>query len=150
MTAACTTFDQIESRTATSVALAIYTRRVLDGFVATTLGRPLLLALGYRLAKLMGGLKSDALDKLTNEQLNEIGGLLKQLFTCLVRLVRSEELQSHRSLRSSVRRIEENIEDLESVIENIYLALDPRFNSAMTSAIEKLGLRVEADATMSR
>lgn len=150
MTAACITLDQIESRTATSVALAIYVRRARDGFVAVTLGRPLLALLVYRLNQLKVPLRSGTLEKLSDKELNEVAGLLKQLNSSLMRLAQDEELRSHGSLKGALQSIQENIEDFESILENIYLTLDPGFHKGVSSAIDKLKLGVEERAAVLR
>jgi len=150
MNAGCITLDQIESRTATSVALAIYAKRVRDGFVTVTLRKPLLALLNFRLNQLKKPLQAGALEGLAPEQLNEVAGLLKQLNSCLLRLTEDSEIRSHKGLKSAVKSIEESIEDFESILENIYLALDPAFHGAVSSAIERLKLGVEERAAVLR
>lgn len=143
MSAACITLDQIESRTATSVVLAIYAKRVRDSFVVVTLCWPLLALLNLRLNQLRTPLKSGALDSLSPEQLNEVAALLKGLNNCLVRLTEDGEIRSHIALKGALQSIEQSIEDFDSILENIYLALDPAFHGAVSSAIERLKLGVE-------
>lgn len=143
MSAACITLDQIESRTATSVVLAIYAKRVRDSFVVVTLCWPLLALLNLRLNQLRTPLKSGALDSLSPEQLNEVAALLKGLNNCLVRLTEDGEIRSHIALKGALQSIEQSIEDFDSILENIYLALDPAFHGTVSSAIERLKLGVE-------
>jgi len=143
MSAACITLDQIESRTATSVVLAIYAKRLRDSFVAVTLSWPLLALLNLRLNQLRIPLKSGALDSLSPEQLNEVAALLKGLNNCLVRLTEDGEIRTHIALKGALQSIEQSIEDFDSILENIYLALDPAFHGAVSSAIERLKLGVE-------
>lgn len=150
MTVACAAFDQIESLTATSVALAIYARRARDGVLAFTVGRPLLALLNFRLNQLKIPLRSGALERLTDEQLKELAPLLKQLRTCLIRLMADEGLRAHGSLGTSLRAIQESAEDFESIVEDIYLALDPEFHTAVNSAIVKLDFGFEERATVPR
>lgn len=150
MTAACTTFDQVEFRAATSVALANRTRRVRDGFLAATLGKILLVFLNHKLGQLRESLRSGSLDNLSREQLQEVAALLKQLTTSLLRLVEDSELQSHRVLAADLSETEHRVEGFESILENIYLALDPEFKIAVSSAIDQLRLGVEESATVSR
>jgi len=150
MTAACITLDQIEARTATSVALAIYARRVQDTFVSIAVGKPLLGLLNLRLNQLKTPLRSGFLEKLSDEQLAEVAGLLKNLNACLLRLAEDERLRTNYYLKSGIERIRENREDFESILENIYLTLDPGFHKAVSSAIDKLNLGVDDRAAMLR
>ena len=150
MTAACTTFDQIESRTATSVALAIYARRVRDGIVAVSLGKPLLKVLNFRLVQLKLPLRHGALDSFSTGQLTEFAGLLRNLNICLLRLAEDTDVQSHSLLRSDIETVKEHVEDFESILESIYLALDPEFHKAVSSAIDKLNIGVEERAALLR
>src|SRR5208337_1061660 len=99
MSAACITFDQIESRTAISVLLAIWAKRVRDNFIAVTLCWPLLALLNLRLSKLRIPLKSGALDSLSPEQLNEVAALLKGLNNRLIGLTEDEEIRSHKAIK---------------------------------------------------
>jgi hypothetical protein len=150
MTASCIALDQIQSRTATSMALAIYARRVREGFFAFTCGRPLLFFLVSRVNQLNASLRSGALEKLSDEQLREVAGLLKQLHVYLVRLSQDERVNGYWVMKSSLRSIQESAEDLESIIENIFLSLDPGFHKAVSSATEKLKLGAEERAAMLR
>lgn len=150
MSAACITLDQIESRTATSVVLAIYARRTRDGIVAATLGKTLFRLLNYRLNQLKIPLRSGALEQLSEEQLNEVAGIIKNLNICLLRLAEDGEVRSHKCLKDQVESILESTEDFESILENIYLSLDPSFHKAVTSAIGKLNIGVEERATVLR
>jgi hypothetical protein len=140
MTAASITLDQIESRTAVNLALASYVRRVRDGIMSDMAGHFLLSVLIHRLEKLKTPLRSGFLDKLSDEQLQQFSGLLKQLICALVRVAEVD------SARSKV--VQEYIEDFESILENIYLALDPGFHKAVSLAIEKLDVGVNERATM--
>lgn len=142
MTAASITLDQIESRTAVNLALASYVRRWRDGLISDVFGKLLFSVLVRRLDQLKTPLHSGFLDKLSDDQLREFSGLLKQLICALARV--AEESASKRPL------IEENIEDFESILENIYLALDPGFQKAVSSAIDGLNLGVEERATLLR
>lgn len=150
MTAACTTFDQVEYRAATSVALANRARHVRDGFVAAILGKFLLALLTHKLDQLRQSLRSGSLDKLNQDQLQEVAALLKQLITSLLRLIEDSELRSHAFLTADLAEIEEKVEGFESILENIYLALDPEFKIAVSSAIDQLRLGVEESAAVSR
>ena len=143
MSADCITLDQIESRAATSLALAAYVRRVRDCFIAVSLAWPLLSVLNARLGQLTKALRSGSLDKLPDEDLKEIASLLKQLNSALVRLAQDAELGSHKSLRGALESLQDSADDFESIIENIYLALDPGFHRAVDSAVDALQLRVE-------
>lgn len=142
MTAASFTFDQIESRTAVNLALASYVRRWRDGVISDVFGNLLLSVLVRRLDQLKVPLHSGFLEKLSDDQLREFSGLLKQLICALARV--AAESASKRSI------IEENIEDFESILENIYLALDPSFHKAVSSAIDGLHVGVEDRATLLR
>ena len=150
MDACCITLDQIESRTATSLALAIYARRLRDGFLALTVGFPILTLLNLRLSQLKTPLRSGALDSLSDEQLNEVAGLLKQLNASLVRIGQNEELRSQSILTKSLAEIEEYVEDFDSILENIYLSLSPDFHRVVSLAISRLGLEVEDRVTLPR
>src|SRR5579862_4147504 len=108
MTTDCITMDQIESRAATSVALAIYARRVRDTFVAVVLQKPLLALLTSRLNQLRVPLRSGGLEHLNDEQLREVATLLRNLSVCLVRLTQDSELHSHRSLKAELNNIEKS------------------------------------------
>jgi hypothetical protein len=140
MIAASITLDQIESRTAVNLALASYVRRIRDGIVSNVIGNVLLSLLIHRLEKLKSPLQSGFLDKLSDEQLKEFSGLLKQLICALVRVTESDSAKS--------RVIHEYIEDFESILENIHLALDPGFHKAVSLAIEKLDAGVNERADM--
>jgi hypothetical protein len=150
MSAACITLDQIESRTATSVLLAIYAKRLRDSFVAVTLCWPLLSLLNLRLNQLKIPLKSGALDGLSPEQLNEVATLIKSLNNRLVELTEDQKIRSHIAIKGTVQSIEHSIEDFDSILENIYLALDPAFRTAVSSAIEKLNLGAEESVPVLR
>lgn len=150
MTAACITLDQIEARTATSVALAIYVRRVQATFVAIAVGKPLLGLLNIRLNQLKAPLRSGVLNQLSDDELREVAGLLKNLNSCLLRLAEDNKPFANHYLRSGIEKIKESREDFESILENIYLALDPGFHKAVSSAIDKLNIGVEERAAMLR
>lgn len=150
MSAACITLDQIESRAATSTALAVYARRVRDGLVAAALARPLLQFLNYRLDQLNSQLRSGALDELSGEQLGEVTTHLKTLNISLLRLGEDGNLRKHASLSAQLEKICASAEDFDSIMENIYLALDPSFHGAVSSAIEQLNLGVEERAALHR
>ena len=79
--------------------------------------------------------------------------LLKQLNSYVLRLgqeFRASGVTEYSFLRPSIHSIQNSAEDLESVLENIYLALDPGFHKAVSSAIDKLSLGVGERATMLR
>ena len=140
MIAASLTLDQIESRTAVNLTLATYVRRIRDGIMSDAIGGLLLTVLVHRLEKLKKPLRSGFLDKLSDAQLQEFSGLLKQLICALVRVgevdpTRSEVIHGY-------------IEDFESILENIHLALDPGFHKAVSLAIEKLDVGVNERASM--
>jgi len=121
-----------------------------DRFVAVTLAWPLLALLNLRLNQLKAPLKSGALDGLSPEQLNEVAALLKNLNNCLVRLTEDGEVRSQKALKNALQSIERSIEDFDSILENIYLALDPMFAGAVSSAIGRLNLGVEERVTVLR
>lgn len=150
MTADCITLDQIESRAATSQALASYTRRLRDGIIAATICRTLLKILNSKLEQLKFPLRKGALDRLSPDELAEVATLLKALNIQLLRMADDSVLRSYRSLNKELEKVCESVEDLESILENIYLALDPVFHETMGSAIEKLDLGVEQRAALSR
>lgn len=150
MTAVCATFDQIESRTAISLSLAIQARRMRERVSAATVGRALLFVLNHKLTKLTVVLRSGALEHLEEEKLREVAGLLKPLHACLLRLTQDSELKSYASLTTALSQVEYNKETVESVLENIYLSLDPKFRKAVTLAINKLDLGVEERAAVLR
>jgi len=150
MTAACITLDQIESRAATSAVLASYVRRVPDRIIAATVGRAILKFLNTRLEQLKEPLRKGSLDELSSEELVEVATLLKALNISLLRMGEDQALRSHRSLKVELEKVCESVEDFESILENIYLALDPGFHGTVATAIEKLDLGVERRATLSR
>lgn len=150
MTAACITLDQIESRTATNLALANYGRRVRYGIISVTFGKLLLSVLVHRLNQLKKQLQSGFLERLNEQQLQEFSGLLKQLICSLIRLSTNSRMSSHQSLNPSIQAIQDSIEDFESILENIYLTLDPGFHKAVSSAIDGLSLGVEDRAILLR
>ena len=84
------------------------------------------------------------------EQLNEVAALLKNLNNCLVRLTEDGEVRSQKALKNALQSIERSIEDFDSILENIYLALDPMFAGAVSSAIGRLNLGVEERVTVLR
>lgn len=153
MTAACPTFEEISSRAETTVAWAIHARRVRDGLLAVTIGTPVLGYLAHKLRQLNTTLKSGVLERLTDEQLKELAELLKQLDVYLAGIEKSAKDGGAFELpllRISVRSIQGNAEDLRSILENIYLALDPSFHKAVSSAIDKLKLGVEERVSVLR
>jgi len=153
MTAACVTFEQIESSAASTVAWAIHARRIRDGFVALTFGAAILAYFAHKLEKLVITLRSGALSNLSDEQLIELAELLKQLNGYVLRLgpdFAASGVTEYSFLKPSIQSIQDSAEDLESILENIYLALDPGFHKAVSSAIDKMNLGVEARATLLR
>jgi hypothetical protein len=132
------------------MALAIYARRARDRFVATIVGKPLLIFLRSQLSRLKTPLRLGALDNLNDEQLNELACMLKQLNTSLTRVVDDSNLRSYATLRNVRAGIQQDIEDIESIVENIYLVLDPTFHKAVSSAIDSLNLGVEERAALLR
>jgi hypothetical protein len=138
------------SGTASSLALANRARRVRDGFVASTYGKFLLVFLNRKLHELREPLRSGALEKLSQEELQEIAGLIRQLIAGLNRLSDDAELKSHKGLESALQVIAGNIEGFQSILESIYLALDPEFKVAISSAIGQLKLGVEERAALLR
>ncbi len=140
MIAASITLDQIESRTAVSLTLATYVRRIRDGIMSDVIGGLLVTVLAHRLEQLKKPLRSGFLDNLSDEQLREFSGLLKQLICSLARVAEAD--------RGRSKIICEYTEDFESILENIYLALDPGFHKAVSLAIEKLDVGVNERATM--
>lgn len=153
MTAGCITFEELESRTESSVALAIHARHVKDSVFAYTLGYFLLSFLASKVSDLRDRLKTPNLEKCNDEQLTELAELLKQLARWLSKLTDDAATVGLRNfivLRKPLKRIEECADDFESIVENIYLAINPEFHTVATSAIDKLSAGAEDCATMLR
>ena len=147
MTAGCITFDEIESRTESTVALAIYARQVQAGFWAYAIGVPLLHILNTRLDDLKASLDTAFLNKLNDEQMIELSDLLKQLHSRLERIVSTQSQFKH--VKKNLERIEDSAEDLESIVENIHLAVNQGFHKVVSSAISNLNVEAGESATMS-
>jgi hypothetical protein len=153
MTAGCITFEDIESRAESSVALAIHARHIKDGLLAHTVGYLVFSVLAYKVNDLSSRLQTPVLEKCNDAQLSELADLLKQLVVRLVRITTQAEesdLERYAILRKPLQRIENSIEEFDSIIENVYLAINPDFHKAVSSAIDKLHLGVEESATLQR
>jgi hypothetical protein len=151
MTAACITFDEIESRAASTVALTLHLRRVRAWFFAFTLGAPGLSILDNKLSDLVKTLNCGILERASDEQLKELSELLRPLHFQLLKLpelVAQGGLDRFVIIRNRIRSIENRTEDVESILENVYLALNPDFRSAVSLAVEKLRPGVEDCATL--
>jgi hypothetical protein len=147
------TFEEIESRAESTMAVAIFARQARDGLLAYTIGAPLLHFLVAKLDSLYRDLRTASLDTCDEKQLHEIADALRDLDKVLLKLVdagRDSRLNSFRTLRNLLAKIEARTEDLESIIENINLAANPAFHKVVSSAIEKLELGVEDRATLLR
>jgi hypothetical protein len=148
MSAAAITFEVLEARAETSVGLAIFAKRMRDGLNSVISGAVLLPLLARKMDELACILKSGILERLSDQQLRELADLLKQL-NALTRHV-PRPVSTPRFIERYFQRIQDRSEDFESVIENIYLALDPNFHKAVSSAVDKLHLGVEESATLQR
>jgi hypothetical protein len=146
MTAGCITFEVLEARAETSVGLAIFAKRMRDGLRSVISGAILLPLLAHKMDELACILKSGILERLSDQQLQELADLLKQL-NALTKQVQPP-VGAPRLIGRYFQRIQDRSEDFESVIENIYLALDPNFHKAVSSAIDKLHVGVEESATL--
>jgi len=152
MNAGCITFEDLESRTESTVALAIHARHIKDGILAHTVGYLLLAVLSRKVANLNKHLRTPELEKCTDEQLSNLADLIKQLIARLAKIVshiRQSDVNNFTIVERQLDKIEDNIEDLESIVENIYLAVNPEFHNVVSSAIRKLGIGVEERATLS-
>lgn len=151
MTAGCITFEEVESRAESTVALAIFARRVQEGFWAHAVGVPLLHFLNTKLDDLKLRLSTPFLDKLNDDQMLELSDLLKQLHARLERVVsvsRQSRLDKYKHVKKNLDRIEDSAEDFESIVENIHLAVNPTFHNVVSSAISKLKTEVGESAAM--
>lgn len=153
MNAGCITFEDLEYRAESTVALAIHARHIKDGVLAHTVGYVVLAILSRKVSDLNRHLRTPELEKCTDEQLSELADLLKQLNARLVRIVSQvRQADAHRFaiVERQLAKLENAIEDLESIIENVYLAINPEFRTVVSSAIQKLGIGVEERAALSR
>jgi len=153
MTAGCITFEQIESRAESTLALAIYARRAKENVLAHTVLLPLVAFLNRELDKLTTALKTPAVETCNDEQLTEIADLLKQIHTFLGKLLFGAEqsnLYRFKAVRKQFKRIEDRCEDLESIIENIHLAINPTFHKVVSSALAQLNVGADENATLLR
>jgi hypothetical protein len=151
MTAACPTFDQIENRTESTLALVIWAKRASDTTLAVVAGNMLLALLSHYLRRLDEVLSTKVLEQFSNEQLADLATKLKELLSRLVPLCSRIE-SSHAQkflLPHLVSRVCKSTEDLESTLENISFALRPEFRDVISAAIDKLGLKAEAREVMS-
>lgn len=151
MTAAAITFEQIEDRAEDSLALTIWAKRASDTALAVVVGNTLVAILSVSLKKFDRVLATEALERLSQEQLKELAGKLKELLPRLTRLCSElRSIQKYKLLVPSlINSVCETTENLESVLENISFALRPDFHNAVSSAIDRLGVGAETSATVS-
>lgn len=153
MTASCITFEEIESRAESTLALAIYARRAKEHVLANTVLLPLLAYLNRELDKLTTALKTPSVEKCNDEQLVELADMLKQVHAFLGKLLLGAEqsnLYRFKAVRKQFKRIEDRSEDLESIIENIHLAVNPAFHKVVSSALAQLNVGVDENAALLR
>jgi hypothetical protein len=153
MTSACLTFDEIESQTVSAMALAFRARQIKDGLLSATISIPLLLLLANRSNKLHELLRSGVLDKMSDDQLKNLACRLLDFNRALKRVSDHAEVTGigrHHLVKPALQRIRENLDNFDSTIENIYLALDPAFREAIDLAVDKLNLGVEERAAVLR
>jgi hypothetical protein len=149
MTAASITFEQIEERAETSLAWAIWAKRASATALSVVVGNAFLAVLAGSLKSLDQALTTEALEKLSPEQLKDLSVKLKELLPRLNSLcgdVKTEHLRKF-FFTGLVNQVCEAAEDLESAHETIRFALRPDFNSTLTSAIERLKLGAENSAS---
>jgi hypothetical protein len=148
MTAACVAFNDIESRAVSTLALAMHVRRIRDGLLEAVVLTPLVALLINRTSALRNKLRGGVLEKLSDEQLKNLAIRLIDLNFTLRELARTGMI--YPVLRIPLHKIQESAEDFDSIVENIYLTLDPSFHRIIESAIEELRLPgVEERATVS-
>ena len=119
--------------------------------MAYAVGAPLLHFLARKLDELQACLTTEALEQCNDDQLREIAEQLRLINARLVRLLSSTKqsgLYKHKAFKNTLPRIEARSEDLESLIEDIYLAVNPNFHKVVSSAVAKLGIGVEESATL--
>ncbi len=153
MTAGCITFEQIESRAESTLALAIHVRRAKENVLAHTVLLPLLAYLNRELNKLITALKTPSVETCNDEQLVELADLLKQIHAFLGKLLLGAEqsnLYRFKAVQKRFKRIEDRCEDLESIIENIHLAVNPTFHKVVSSALAQLNVKIDENATLLR
>src|SRR5258706_15867740 len=124
MLPATLTFKEIEARTETTVAFAIFAKRIRDHVQAFTIGSLVLPFFARRLEKLSRGLKSGVLDNCTDEQLRELAELLRHLNSQVMKLGEEAEtsgIKNVGTVRGSLLRIRESGEDFKDILEGIYL-----------------------------
>lgn len=153
MTAGCITFEEIESRAASTLALAIYARRAKEHVLAHTVLLPLVAYLNRDLNKLTLALKTPSVEACNDQQLVELANLLKYIHAFLGKLVLGAEQSNvyrFKAVQRQFKRIDDRREDLESIIENIHLAINPTFHKVVSSALAQLDVRVDENAALLR
>lgn len=151
MTAGCITFEEIESRAESTLALAIHVRRAKENVFAHTVLLPLVVYLNRELNKLTIALKTPSVETYNDEQLVELAALLKQIHAFLGKLLLGAEQSNvyrFKAVQRQFERIEDRCEDLESIIENIHLAINPTFHKVVSSALAQLSVRDENAALL--
>lgn len=153
MTASCITFEEIESRAASTLALAIYARRAKEHVLAHTVLLPLVAYLNRDLNKLTIALKTPSVEACNDQQLVELANLLKYIHAFLGKLLLGAEQSNayrFKAVQRQFKRIDDRREDLESIIENIHLAINPTFHKVVSSALAQLDVRVDENAALLR
>lgn len=153
MTAGCITFEEIESRAASTLALAIYARRAKEHVLAHTVLLPLVAYLNRELNKLTIALKTPSVETCNDQQLVELANLLKYIHAFLGKLLLGAEQSNvyrFKAVQRQFKQIEDRCEDLESIIENIHLAINPAFHKVVSSALAQLDVRVDENAALLR
>src|SRR5215469_13062789 len=151
MPTGCITFEEIESRAESTLALAIYARRAKENVLAHTVLLPLLAYLNRELGKLTLALKTPSIETWNDEQLAELADLLKQIHAFLGKLLLGAEqsnLYRFKAVQKQFKRIEDRCEDLESIVENIHLATNPTFHKVVSSALAQLNVGVDENAPL--
>jgi len=153
MTPGCITFEEIESRAESTLALAIHARRAKENVLAHTILFPLLVFLNRKLNELTHGLSVASLEKCNDEQLREVADLLKQVHVWLEKLLlgaEQSEMYRFKVIQKQFKRIANGCEDLESIVENIHLAINPTFHKVVSSALAQLTVGVDENADLLR
>jgi hypothetical protein len=144
------TFEQIEHRTESSLALAIWAKQASATVLAFLVCNTILGILSSTLKDLDGSLTTENLDGFTDEQLRDLALKLKELVPRLKELcLQVESPAANRILYTPfVEGVCKATDNLDSSLEDISFALRPDFHDAVSSAINGLGLKADSIAAV--
>jgi hypothetical protein len=136
------TFEQLEGKAGRTLSVASFVAFARTG-VRVFSGSVGVLYLARKLDRLTNNLLSTKnLEKLTPENSEEFSRILESLYDILVRIMKEAEKDPKvfdaPIFGPAFSSIRANTEDLEDIIDNIKLSLDPQFRSVVDRAIQDL------------